>query len=99
MVTRTVERSVDRDAPTTTTVIERSGGGGATAIVLALILLAVVAIGGYFALQASRNDSLRTNAVAEAAGSVSGAAKSVGGAADRAADSIASPAAPAPANQ
>lgn len=95
MATKTVEST----EPHTTVIETRGGGGGAgIGIAIAVILLLAVAIGGYFLMQNSRNDTLRTDAVTSAAGSVAGAADNIGSAAGKAADNM-TPSAPAPANQ
>lgn len=73
--------SVERTDGGTTTVVERSGGGGA-GILIAFVLLLAVLIGGYFLLNQSRNDNLKTNAITHAADSVGGAAKKAGDAVD-----------------
>lgn len=94
-----VERTVERDAPASTTVVERDsgGGGGFTGIVVGLALLAAVLIGGYFLMNINAQETARTTAVADAAGSVAStvdrAGSRVADAADRAADAT-TPSAP-----
>ena len=72
------ERVVERD-------VERSGGGGVGGVIIGIAVLALVAIIAFFLLNQSRNDNMRTDAVAGAASSVAhsadSAAKSVGDAA------------------
>lgn len=85
------ERVTERPDGSTERVIERddapsTGGGSGLGVIIGIALLALVAIVGFYLLNQSRNDNLRTSAVTGAASSVahsaSGAAKSVGDAAD-----------------
>jgi hypothetical protein len=79
----TSERVVERDAGGTT-YVDR-GGSGMGGVIIGIAVLALVAIVAFFLLQSSRNDAMRTDAVAGAASSVaesaSSAADSVGDAA------------------
>lgn len=82
------ERVIEREVPTTT-VVERDGGGGGMGMAMvAILVLAVLLIGGFFVLNANRNDSLRTAAVSDAASSVGAAADNVGKAAGDVAKSV-----------
>jgi hypothetical protein len=78
------ERVVERDSGTT--YVDR-GGSGVGGVIIGIAVLALVAIVAFFLLTQSRNDSLRTSAVTGAAASVGQAADNVGSAASRAADS------------
>lgn len=87
------ERVIERpEEPTRTTVIERRGSGGATALIVAFAALALVAIVAFFVLQSNRNDTMRTEAIGDAAASMadsaSTAASGVADAAGDAADSV-----------
>ena len=64
-------------------VVERSGGGAGTVIAV-IIGLALVAIVAWFLLNMHQQNAIETDAVADAAGSVSEAAENVGEAAQRA---------------
>lgn len=64
-------------------VVERSGGGAGT-IIAVIIGLALVAIVAWFLLNMNQQNAIETDAVADAAGSVSEAAENVGDAAQRA---------------
>jgi len=79
----TNERVVERDAGGTTYVERRGSGMGG--VIIGIAVLALVAIVAFFLLQSSRNDAMRTDAVAGAASSVAesagSAAESVGDAA------------------
>ena len=79
----TSERVVERDNGGTT-YVDR-GGSGVGGVIIGIAVLALVAIVAFFLLQSSRNDALRTDAVAGAASnvadSVSEAAGAVGDAA------------------
>lgn len=77
--TQTTTTTSDLPPANHTTVIERRGGGGGLLIGLAVLI--AVLIGGYFLFAQSRNDAIRTDAVA-------GAAKSVGDTADKAGAAI-----------
>jgi len=83
----TTERVVERDSGTT--YVDR-GGSGVGGVIIGIAVLALVAIIAFFLLNQSRNDTVRTNAVTNAASSVadsaSTAAKNVGDAAQSAAD-------------
>lgn len=72
-----------------TVYVERGSSGGVAGIIIAIAVLAAVVIAGFYFMSASRNDALRTDAVASAASSVAnsaeGAARSVGDAANSAA--------------
>lgn len=72
------ERIVETPA-THTTVIERRGGGAGWMI--AIILLAALVVGGLYLVNQSRNENAKTSAV-------TGAAKSVGSAADKVGDAV-----------
>ena len=80
-VETTITRSTVPPAaqPTNTTVIERRGGGGGLLIGLAVLIL--VAVGAWFLINQSKQNSVKTDAV-------SSAAKSVGDTADKAGDAI-----------
>lgn len=86
----TRERVVERDVGGTT-YVDR-GGGGMGGVIIGVAVLALVAIVAFFLLQSSRNDAIRTDAVAGAASSVAesagSAAQSVGDAANRAAEGV-----------
>jgi uncharacterized protein (UPF0333 family) len=68
-----------------TTVIEKSGGGGA-GIFIGIILLIAVAIGGFYLMNQSKNDNLKTDAITSAAKDVGDSAKKAGDAAEKAAE-------------
>jgi hypothetical protein len=97
----TTERVVERDAGTPHADHGGSGlgttyaDGGVGGVIIGIAVLALVAIVAFFLMTQSRNDSLRTSAVTGAASSVGRAADNVGNAASRAADSVARPSAPA----
>lgn len=80
------ERVIERE-------VEVSRGMGAGGVILALLVLALVAFGAFYVLNTTRNDNIRTDAVAGAASSVGKAAdnasKSVSNAADQVADGAA----------
>ena len=80
----TAERTVETNhGGADRVVVERSGGGAGT--VIAVILgLALVAIVAWFLLNMNQQNAIETDAVADAAGSVSEAAENVGEAAQRA---------------
>jgi len=59
------------------TIVE-GGGGSAGMIFLGIAILLAVIIGGYFLLNSQRNDTIKTQAVTQAAGDVGDAAKKVG---------------------
>lgn len=88
----TSERVIEREQGGGTTSVER-GGSGVGGVIIGIAVLALVAIIGFFLLQANRNDAMETQAISSAASSVAdsaaGAAESVGAAADRAADTVA----------
>ncbi len=67
-----------------TTVIEKSGGGGA-GIFIGIILLIAVVIGGFYLMNQSKNDNIKTDAVTSAAKDVGDSAKKVGDTAEKAA--------------
>lgn len=77
--TTTTRSNVPPVAGTNTTVIERRGGGGGLLIGLAVLIL--VAVGAWFLINQSKQNSVKTDAV-------SSAAKSVGDTADKAGDAI-----------
>ena len=64
--------------PRETVVVERGNG---TSILIALVLVVLLAIAAYFVINQSRNDTIRTDAIA-------GAAKDVGDTAKKAGDAI-----------
>jgi uncharacterized protein HemX len=68
-----------------TTVIEKSGGGGA-GIFIGIILLIAVAIGGFYLMNQSRNENIKTDAIAGAAKDVGDSAKKVGDTAEKVAE-------------
>lgn len=68
-----------------TTVIERRGGGGA--IFIGIVLLLALAVGAFFLFNQGKNDSMRTDAVTQAAAKVGDGAQKVGDSAEKAADS------------
>lgn len=80
------ERVIERGGGTT--VVERGGGMGFGGVLMALALIAIVAIGGFFLINQNRRENVETAAVSQVADSASEAAKSVGNAADAAADNI-----------
>ena len=75
---RVVERTVEREPHTT--VIEKRGSGAG--VVLGILAIAVVVLLAWFLLAQNRNDAVRTDAVTGAAQSVGKAADKVGDAAD-----------------
>lgn len=75
----TSERVVERDGGGTT-YVDR-GGSGIGGVIIGIAVLALVAIVAFFLLTQSRNDTMRTTAVTDAASSVAGSAS-------RAADSV-----------
>jgi hypothetical protein len=78
----TSERVTDDGAPNTTYVeAPASGGSGLGGVLAVIVVIAALAIAAYFFLNMSRNDTIRTQSVSEAAGSVAGSAS-------RAADSV-----------
>lgn len=77
----TVERTTDTGGGTT--YVESGGGGGVGVVLMALIGIAILAFAAFFFINASRNDTIRADAV-------SSAASNVGQAANRAADGVAS---------
>lgn len=78
---RIVERTVERGGPV---IVERRGGGAAGWVV-ALIALVALGLLGWYLLGESRNDTIRTEAVTDAAGTVAGAAEKT---ADKVGDAI-----------
>ena len=84
----TAERTIERQDTGGTTVVERRGGGGAGTILAIVALIALVAIVAYFLMNANRQEALQTDAVTDAAASVSesasSAAENVSEAAERA---------------
>lgn len=74
-------------APGHTTIIERRGGSAGLLIGLALLIAVVV--GAFFLFNESRNDTIRTDAVTDAAKSVGDGAQKVGDAAQDAAQKVA----------
>lgn len=68
--------------PPHTTVIERRGGGGG--ILIGLALLIAVVVGALFLYNQGRNDTVRTDAVTQAAKDVGDSAKQAGTAAEKA---------------
>lgn len=86
MVDRVVERTdgvtaerVTETSPGTTTVVERRGSGAGLLIGLAVLVLVV--IGALYLINQNNREAVKTDAITEAAGSVSDAAKDVGTAA------------------
>lgn len=79
----TAERTVERNGGDRV-VVERGGGGGAGTIVAVIIGLVLVAIVAWFLMNMNQQNAIETDAVANAAGSVSAAAENVGEAAQRA---------------
>lgn len=80
----TAERTVETNhGGADRVVVERSGGGAGTVIAV-IIGLALVAIVAWFLLNMNQQNAIETDAVADAAGSVSEAAENVGEAAQRA---------------
>jgi hypothetical protein len=86
----TSERTVERGGGTT--YVEKSGGSGVGGVIIGIAVLALVAIVAFFLLQSSRNDTLRTSAVTNAASNVadsaSSAAQGVTNAANNAAGAV-----------
>jgi len=84
------ERVTERSDGSTDRVYVDRGGSGVGGVIIGIAVLALVAIIAFFLLNQSRNDTVRTNAVTNAASSVadsaSTAAKNVGDAAQSAAD-------------
>ena len=100
---RTVERSdgvtterVTEDTPGGTTYVEAPRSSGIGGVLAVIAVIAALAIAAFFFLNMSRNDTIRTQSVSDAASSVAGsvgkAADNVGDAAQRAADNVAPPA-------
>ena len=83
----TSERVIERDNGGTT-YVERKGGG-VGGVIIGVAVLALVAIVAFFLLQSSRNDAMRTDAVAGAASSVAESASSAAGAVGQAARDVA----------
>ena len=75
------ERVVERGS-NGTTVVERRGSGAGMLIGLALLILVVV--GAFYLSNQSRNDNVRTDAIAGAAKDVGDTAKKAGDAVDEA---------------
>ena len=96
----TTERVTEDSAPSTTYVEAPSGGSGIGGILAVIVVIAALAIAAYFFLNMSRNDTVRTQAVSDAASSVAGSAsraadsagQAVQGAAQGAADATTPPA-------
>lgn len=80
------ERIIERGGGTT--VIERGGGGGFAGVLIAIAVIAMVAVAGFFLINQNRRENVETAAVSQVAESASDAAKSVGNAADAAAENI-----------
>jgi beta-lactam-binding protein with PASTA domain len=76
-----------------TTVVERGGSGAGLIIALAVII--ALALGAWFLMNASRNDAIQTDAVADAASSVAGSVDTAADAVAGAAESATPDAAPA----
>ncbi len=101
---RTIERTdgviterVIEDTPGTTTVVEApSSGSGIGGVLAVLAVIVALALAAFFFLNMSRQESLRTESVSQAASSVassaSRAADSVGAAADSVGDAVTPPA-------
>ena len=90
---RVTERVVVEREPGNTTYVDNGGGRSSLGgVLIGLAVLALVAIIGFFLMNANRNDAIRTDAVSSAASSVAdstaSAAKSVGDAASTAADAV-----------
>lgn len=77
----TTERTIERG--TGTTVVERRGGGAGWLV--ALIALVALGLLAWYLMAENRNDSIRTEAVTDAAGSVAGSAER---AADKVGDAV-----------
>ncbi len=84
----TRERVIERDAGGSTTYVDR-GGSGVGGVIIGIAVLALVAIIAFFLLQSSRNDAMRTDAVAGAASTVAESASSAAGSVSDAAQSVA----------
>jgi hypothetical protein len=94
-----IERVTERnDGVTSERVIERDNGGttyverkgvGIGGVIIGIAVLALVAIVAFFLLQSSRNDAMRTDAVAGAASSVAESASNAAGAVGDAARDVA----------
>ena len=88
---RVTERVVERDGGSTT-YVDNGGGSGVGGVIIGIAVLALVAIIGFFLLNANRNDAIRTDAVTSAASSLASstatAAKSVGDAATNASEAV-----------
>lgn len=69
-------------APTHTTIIHETRSSGGTGIIMALILLVAIVGGVYLFAQSRQSETVRDNAVAEAAKDVGNAATKVGDAAE-----------------
>ena len=80
----TTERVVEtNDQPAATTTYVERGGNGLGGVLAVIAVIAALAIAAFFFLNMSRQETLRTDAVSDAAGSVASSAS-------RAADSIGS---------
>ncbi len=66
------------NSTTTEKVYVEKSGGGFGGVLLGVAALALVAIIAFFALSYNRNETVKTNAISNAASSVAGAADSVG---------------------
>jgi flagellar basal body-associated protein FliL len=92
----TTERVTDDGAPNTTYVeAPARGGGGLGGVLAVIVVIAALAIAAYFFLSMSRNDTIRTQSVSDAASSVAGSASRAADNVGQAAQGAATPAAPA----
>ena len=78
-VTETHTTTTGPATPGHTTVVERRSGG--SGLLIGLVLLVAVVIGGFYLFNQNRNDTIKTEAISDAAGAVGDSAKKVGDAA------------------
>ncbi|MGF7152577.1 hypothetical protein [Novosphingobium gossypii] len=76
----TEQSAAPQAAPGHTTIIRETRTGGGTGIVLAVILLVAI-VGGIYLFSQNSSESIKDNAIAEAANDVGNAATKVGDAA------------------
>lgn len=78
-VTETHTTTTGPATPGQTTVIERRSGG--SGLLIGILLLVALVVGVFFLMNQSRNDTVRTEAISDAAGAVGEGARQVGDAA------------------
>ena len=67
-----------------TTVVERRSGGSGSGLLIGLALLIAVAIGAFYLMNQSRNETVKTDAISDAARSVGDSAEKIGDSAEKA---------------